>query len=313
MSPFREPDMGINSGGGDGGIVRRKIRHRKIEKGQPPKPFLPVENPFPSKEEFRLGTYQIVQELDDYLLCKGYDPQAKNPFGQYTPAAHKTVTIAKPPLLQKTPWDGETIEIGGTEYTYAYDASEIGLRTVTWTDDDDVEQEETQRIDTGYFVDDTIVALEVSKNQWQDGLEVNEWKVVDGNGAILSWVDLNVSGRKWKVDCGECLYSWEFEISGGNPSSGSQVWSVVLNADTQNVTVDYNETAASLKTHLLAQFSGLATADVETEGGPLPEVPITVTWKNDFANYASDDWPVTVGTNTLNNEGWMKVRQINPR
>lgn len=111
----------------------------------------------------------------------------------------------------------------------------------------------------------------------------------------------------------QCAYYWEFEISGGNPSSGSQVWSVTLDGDTQDVTVAFNMTASGLTIHLLAQFSGMSSDDVDTEGGPLPEIPLTVKWKKRFSGHASSDWPPTVGSNTLNNEGWMKVRQINPR
>lgn len=110
-----------------------------------------------------------------------------------------------------------------------------------------------------------------------------------------------------------CPYFWDFEIHGGLPTTGSQIWSVTLNSDTQNVTVDFDMTAAELKTHLLTQFTGLSSTDVTITGGPLPEVPLTVEWKNSFGNYASDNWPPTVGTNSLDNEGWMIVRQINPR
>jgi hypothetical protein len=112
---------------------------------------------------------------------------------------------------------------------------------------------------------------------------------------------------------GGCAYYHEFEISGGLPTDGSQVWSYTIDTDTQNVTVDFNETAGSLKTEFLATFAGLSSADLTTTGGPLPEVPITVQWKNTAVTDVSSNWPPTVGANTMNNAAWMQVHQINPR
>jgi hypothetical protein len=191
--------MGINSGG-RGGESRRpgRKRQRRIEPGQPVKPFLPVENPFPQKSAFELGAFEIIEEKDDYLICKGFDPQTKFPFGQIPPlAVRQKVKIAKPPLLLKTPWDGETVTIDGIDYTYDYTA--IDERTVTWTDDDG-DHEEEQTIDTPYFVGDILIAVEVRRTyiQRQSGMIVNETKVKDEDDAYLQWVDLNVSGRHWK-------------------------------------------------------------------------------------------------------------------
>jgi len=86
-----------------------------------------------------------------------------------------------------------------------------------------------------------------------------------------------------------------------------------IDVTTANVTVDYDMTAAALKTHLLAQFSGLASGDITATGGPLPEVPITIQWKGDAVADVSDNWPPTVGVNSMNNSAWMQVHQINPR
>ena len=111
----------------------------------------------------------------------------------------------------------------------------------------------------------------------------------------------------------QCQYFWDFEVHGGLPTTGGQIWSVTLNGDTQDVTVEYGMTAAELTTELLAEFSGLSSSDINVTGGPLPEVPLTVQWKGAFANHASSDWPPTVGTNSLDSSAWMIVRQINPR
>lgn len=185
--------MGIRPGGGYG--------YRKpIGRGQPKKPFLPVEEPFPSKGEFRLGVYKVLEEKDDYLKCLGFDPLAKNPFSEITPSAFRTIKVAKPPLLLKSPWDGKTVDIDGTDYTYEYTG--VGVRTVTWTDSDGFDQEVEERITPPYFDDDILVAIEVRKTLVQTGFVVNDEKVEDENDAPLHWVDLNVSGRHWAGDTG---------------------------------------------------------------------------------------------------------------
>jgi hypothetical protein len=186
--------MGVHLGGRGRDSSRRKRRPARIERGQAQKPFRPIENPFPSKGEFRLGVYQIVEEKDDYLVCRGFDPRAKNPFAKVTPSAPRTIKVAKPPLLTRTPWDGRSVEINGITYSYEYDSAYE--RTVTWTEDEE-EQEEEQQIEIPYFEDDIIVAIEVRQNLVQDVIEVNEEKIRSEEGGLLSWIDLNVSGRHW--------------------------------------------------------------------------------------------------------------------
>lgn len=221
--------MGIKTGSGKGSADRGggKSGGRGqpiIRRGQAQKPFRPTENAFPEKKEFRLGYYQVVEERDDYLICKGYDPNAKDPFTEITPAAFRKIKVAKPQALQRTPWDGGTFDIGGVTYTYEYSDDEYGVRTATWTDDNGNEQEEEQRINIPYIVEDladpgeVIVAVEIRKSAVVDGVDVE-----DEDGGRLSWMDLNVDGRRWEgplatededadlpdgtggCECGECV------------------------------------------------------------------------------------------------------------
>jgi len=184
--------MGIQVGetGEFSGGKRRGVQGINIVPPKRQKPVRPIEPPFPEKPEFRLGIYTLIEEKDDYLLCKGFDPNAT--WGQYTPAVRKTIKVAKPPLLQRTALDGETVEIGGIDYTYEYSDDELGVRTASWTEYS-VAQEEEQRINTPYFVDDLIVAVEIRENAGLDGLDVDSEE-----GGRLSWVDINASGRHWK-------------------------------------------------------------------------------------------------------------------
>lgn len=206
--------MGIKAGSGRGGVDRsgskaevpggvgssRKRNRPQI--GPPPqkKPLKPTENTFPEDKGFRLGQYEVLQEKHDYLLCTGYNPNAKNPASEVTPSAFRTgvlLKIAKPPALQRTYWDGATVTIDGIDYTYVYSDSEIGLRTAYWTDDDGIDQEEEQRIYPSYTMptvdNQIIVAVEIKKNAAVEGMVIE-----DEDGVRLRWIDLNVGGRHWK-------------------------------------------------------------------------------------------------------------------
>jgi hypothetical protein len=174
-------------------IGRRKFT--PIEPPTPTEPLQPIpDSPFPEKKAFRLGHYKIVEERDDYVICTGYDPNAKDPFAEITPDAFRTIKVAKPPLLQRTTWDGQTVTIDGVDYTYDYSDDEFGVRWATWNDDNGKPQAEEQRIDTPYIVDDLLIAVEIRKSAAVDGMVV-----ADEDGARLRWIDLNSSGRKWKA------------------------------------------------------------------------------------------------------------------
>lgn len=234
--------MGIRSGSGKGsadaggtrgnvpgvgGSGRRSKKPMRLPPPPPKKPLAPIENPFPENKGFRLGQYRVVEERDDYLICTGYDPNAKNPAAEVTPSAFRSgvlMKVAKPPALQRTPWEAGTITIGGTPYTFEYTG--LGLRTARWTDNDGNQQEEEQGIGIPYVVEgvgDIIVACQIRKNAAVDGMEFT-----DEEGTRLRWMDLNVSGRHWataSVASETAMQAIRFEITSG---SGSSVFATVL-------------------------------------------------------------------------------------
>ena len=53
----------------------------------------------------------MLEEFDDYLTCEGYDPNT----GKY----FREVAVAKPYLLRKTPFDGESVTFGDMTVSYA--------------------------------------------------------------------------------------------------------------------------------------------------------------------------------------------------
>lgn len=190
--------MAIRVGGTDGGSFRRRKRNTRIVRGQAAKPFRPIENPFPQKEEFRLGTFRIIEEKDDYLICEGYDPNPKVPASEVTPHAVQILNIAKPPLLQKTPWHGTYVPliVNGTETFVTFTYTEVGKRIATATVDGE-EVQEVQRITMDYFEGDTIVAVKTAKDAVRNGMDVYGAASRSEQGGLLTWVDLNVSGRCW--------------------------------------------------------------------------------------------------------------------
>lgn len=184
-----------NSVPGVGGSGRRSKKPMELPPPPAKKPIPPVENPFPENKGFRLGQYQVVEERDDYLICTGYDPNAKNPFSEVTPTAFRSgslMKVAKPPALQRTVWEAGPITLNGVEYTYTYSSN--GIRTAHWTEDDE-DLSEVQKIDIPYVVEgigDIIVAVQIKKNAAVEGMEIT-----DEDGTRLRWMDLNISGRHW--------------------------------------------------------------------------------------------------------------------
>lgn len=130
---------------------------------------------------------------------------------------------------------------------------------------------------------------------------------LSSNGSGAHVVDVNSNYSLAYVSSspqGTCPLVHEFWID-GNPSSGSQDWEYTIDGDTQDVTLDYNDTAANVKSAFLAALTGLATDDLEVSGGPFPNVAVYVT----FDSTLEVEWPPVQGTTTLNNGAAIKIRQ----
>jgi hypothetical protein len=277
--------MGIKAGSGKGSVDAggskkevpggvgsgRKKRPPFMPPPPPKKPLQPTaDNPFPEKKDFRLGQYRVLEERDDYLLCTGFDPNAKNPFSEVTPSAFRTgalLKIAKPPALQRTVWEATPVTIDGVEYTYAYDDAEYGVRTVTGDDD----SEEEQRIDPPYVlptgIGDIIVAVQIRKSAAVDGMEVQ-----DEEGTRLRWVDLNVSGRHWKGPGGsseECPNNFRIIVV-GNPTAGSFDLTLVLPGGSDSFTLDWDATRSDLDAAIEGHAHWDAGYTLSVADGPFP-------------------------------------------
>lgn len=250
---------------GVGGSGRRSKKPMQLPPPPPKKPLPPAEGTSPERKDFRLGQYRILEERADYLLCTGYDPNAKYPATEVTPTAFRTgvlMKVAKPPALQQTPWAAGPVIIGGVSYTFEYTG--LGQRTARWTDSEGNDQEEEQGIGIPYVVDgvgDIIVAVQIKKNAAVDGMEFT-----DELGARLRWMDLNVSGRHWAAASAR-LTVIRFKITSGHGASvlatvqgsgcGSSVNGTVTVYDATGCF--FNESAADLvdrKGYAIAMRSG---------------------------------------------------------
>lgn len=143
------------------------------------------EGPAPPNGGTKIKTFKIVEEKDDYLVCIRSTPGVEDD-------PETTVNIAKPFLLRKTGFHGETIDYGRGSIKYTY--SEIGIRLAEVMSinpaDDNVEEtdegtQESQMIVPPYYVGEIITA-----HQGETGLkdEVNE---------NIGWSDMNTGARTW--------------------------------------------------------------------------------------------------------------------
>ena len=166
----------------------RKRRRKPPYTNMPDRPPLdPVSGQFGSldPEQTRLqGLYQIQEEFDDYLLCVGYNPHEGA-------GSMRTVAIAKPWRLLKTPFHGRTETVGGLELSYDYTG--IGQREVTATVDGE-EVTEVHKITQDYMSGDVISAVPMVRGRDR------HYGYAGNDGTPLKLVDANMSARAWAVD-----------------------------------------------------------------------------------------------------------------
>lgn len=177
----------------------------------------------------RVALMQVLEIHDDYLVCRGFDPE-DNRF-------YNAVAVAKPYLLQKTPWDGRELTLPegtlpDTVVTYDYPEGGNPWRTATY-DNGTVEQ---QNISPPWFVGDVIAAVKPRSKLGDtpgtptivaetDELDL-EWGILyDESNKPIHWMDLNVGGRTWTENLHgslQCPLIWWKHSSGGATPWGLQ-------------------------------------------------------------------------------------------
>lgn len=145
----------------------------------------------PGGESIRTDTVLVAVEAgltDDHLVCRavGSDPVAFVP-----------ILVAKPWLLRKTPWDGQT----RGQVRYEYDLEDSTKRTAFDSTDATDQLKRDEQIHPRYLVDDQLT---VSPATTGIGVDTGE---VDDDGlpifAPVVLLDLNVDSRGWKT-----YYEW---------------------------------------------------------------------------------------------------------
>lgn len=195
-----------------------KRRHRPTT---PHNPITGKRNPQgpPAPDLTRLATMQVVSLEDDYLVCTGLDPE--------TGKVMNDVLVAKPYLLQKTPWDGrwlKTPEDDARNYTdsqFAY-SSAVTRATRQWEGGSIPDNYVTETIEPPYFVGDIIVAAKpmtrlgetpgmpdpddpAQSQPTNEEEELARNMIIMTNGEDedsedfrhIAWMDINVAGRRW--------------------------------------------------------------------------------------------------------------------
>jgi len=132
--------------------------------GMPTTPFNPLTGtymPLHSSDQ-AFNAMRILDERDDYLVCED--------------EARRIVKVAKPFLLQRTPFDEETFD--GVSYVY----SDVNERVAS----KDGEIDEDQRITPSYAVNEKILAV-----RHNPGLKAHN--------TAIEWEDVNTAGRCWAL------------------------------------------------------------------------------------------------------------------
>jgi len=136
-----------------------------VRRGRP-SPFTPLQVPGHSVGS-PIMQARLVSVEDDTLQVVTWDG---------TSEGADEITVAKPFLLRRTPFDGETWN--GVNYTYTSATARTG---------DDGTNTEDQVVVPPYVADDLIYIVRV----------LGGTDTVDGADAPVLWLDLNVDARAW--------------------------------------------------------------------------------------------------------------------
>jgi hypothetical protein len=126
-------------------------------------------------QQSRMALFRVKSESGDYLTCRTWHAftESEGPADVY---------VAKPYILQRTPFDGVTITYpsGNITYTYTQDYERSA---------NDGTDTKTQVVTPRYYVNEVIVAARGIAGG--TGITVSESNVV--------WQDINTCGRMWAV------------------------------------------------------------------------------------------------------------------
>jgi hypothetical protein len=211
---------------------------------------VPLNPPDPRSD--RVGVFCVIEVHDDYLICEGLDPNAGSTVAEKY--LHR-VAIAKPWLLQKTPFDGKRIEFEDRFETYAYTGHDVRTVTVEMKEEEPetepdpyqaTEEPETtereEQLSMQYYACAHCTDFEHNHNEPRETTSeptvldiITAMRVMtitsDGNYLLdntgmtyydegqerpIEWIDLNSGGRHWTTPSVESgLFPLTFYQTGG--------------------------------------------------------------------------------------------------
>jgi hypothetical protein len=168
-----------------------------------------------AREEERLGAtepelmlFSVIEEFDDFLLCNPfwynfgetpvpvqvYDPNLPHS-GPFV-LTDARVCVAKPSILQKTMWNGQSVTMNYIAVVYTYTG--IGVRKASGVIGG-VAHTETQYITPSYYPGDIITAR-YGPTQLTAPVDPGAPTGSTGPMADIVWTDNNEGSRMWAWD-----------------------------------------------------------------------------------------------------------------
>jgi len=189
----------------------RRSRRAPAPHFRQPAPFSPIGGKHAKigwdLDPTRVSMMQIVEERENYLICRGWDVDAHRPEER---RFVWEIAVAKPYVLQVLPWHTRTVVLNdGREVTYTY--WEHWWRTAAY-DDGTVASE---KIHPPYFVGDILVCAKPRTKIGDtpgspDGPDLGEDELdrhidimLDDEGNPIWYTDLNAAGRTWAASVDE--------------------------------------------------------------------------------------------------------------
>jgi len=199
---------------------KRQIRHNSAQGFREGAPFdvrTGHDVPLVNDPRDQVALLEVLEVRKDYLLCEGLNP--------YTEKWMERVAVAKPYLLQVTPFDGKSIVLDdGSIVSYVYDPAEgYSTRVATTTDTNgNLVSEVTQTLSQEYFIQDTdevyvrdlIYAIRttvvsedgsqainntglIERNNNGDAIDHEGTVIPEAKGFPILWLDVNAAARGW--------------------------------------------------------------------------------------------------------------------
>lgn len=184
---------------GTGSAKVKNYGSRVILGGDKPKPVVPDTSNY-------LMQFVVLHEYDDYLVCTPFicpNDAVKNLPQSYTPSLGQLSTnifyVVKPYFLQRTPWNGKTISMYGTNYAITYTG--IGQRTLNGV---------AQQIQPQYVQGDIILASKAVTGYYTGAADKY------GSPEPVIFMDVNEAGRGWQSQQLTCTGADQSVVGGGS-------------------------------------------------------------------------------------------------